>query len=132
MSEDYEIGYRKPPKHGQFEPGRSGNPRGRPKGAKNLKTELLEELQERILIKEAGKGKTVSKQRAMIKSLMAMAVQGDARAANLLLNMFLKLVPDEADDSETVDLTQTDQAILERFKRTALKSAKAKETTDDK
>jgi hypothetical protein len=34
---DDEVGYGKPPKHGQFKPGKSGNPRGRPRGAHGLK-----------------------------------------------------------------------------------------------
>ncbi len=42
----YDVGYRKPPKHTRFKPGQSGNPRGRPKGTKNLKTDLIEELGE--------------------------------------------------------------------------------------
>ena len=33
MSDDYEVGYRKPPQHSRFEKGRSGKPEGRPKGA---------------------------------------------------------------------------------------------------
>ena len=33
---DYEVGYGKPPHHTRFKPGVSGNPRGRPKDAKNL------------------------------------------------------------------------------------------------
>ena len=44
LSSDYEVGYGKPPEHTRFQPGRSGNPRGRPKGTKNLKTDLVEEL----------------------------------------------------------------------------------------
>ena len=32
---DYDIGYKKPPKHSQFKDGVSGNPRGRPPKAKN-------------------------------------------------------------------------------------------------
>jgi hypothetical protein len=131
MSEDFEVGYGKPPRHTQFQKGTSGNAKGRPRGAKNLKTDLVEELQEQVLIREGGKGKAVSKQRAMIKSLMARAVKGDTRAANLLLTMFLKLVPDEVDDKETNNLTETDLAILERFKKDAMKSPVAPETSDD-
>ena len=28
----YPVGYKKPPRHSQYEPGRSGNPSGKPKG----------------------------------------------------------------------------------------------------
>jgi hypothetical protein len=42
-SGDYQVGYGKPPKHTQFKPGKSGNPQGRPKGTKNLKTDLIAE-----------------------------------------------------------------------------------------
>lgn len=52
MTDEYEVGYRKPPRHTRFRKGQSGNPKGRPKGAKNLKTELEEELQEKIVVRE--------------------------------------------------------------------------------
>ena len=67
---DYEVGYKKPPKATRFQPGQSGNPNGRPKGTKNLKTDLAEELQERIVLREGGERRTVSKQRAMLKRLI--------------------------------------------------------------
>jgi hypothetical protein len=33
-SANYGVGYGKPPKASQFSPGQSGNPKGRPKGAR--------------------------------------------------------------------------------------------------
>ena len=43
---DYEVGYGKPPRHTRFVKGRSGNPRGKPPGAKNFTTLLNEALDE--------------------------------------------------------------------------------------
>jgi hypothetical protein len=130
MSEDYEVGYGKPPKHTQFKKGQTGNPRGRPKGARNLKAELAEELQECIQLKEAGVTLTVSKQRAMLKSLTARAVQGDTKAATLLANLILRLL-DQDDGAEDVSpIKDEDLAILERYQRRILKGTKT-EARDD-
>ena len=77
---EYKIGYGKPPKSGQFKRGRSGNPKGRPKGSLKLATDLAAELNEQITVREDGKPRRVSKQRALIKSLMAKAF--DSRPQN--------------------------------------------------
>ncbi len=47
---DYKVGFRRPPLETRFKPGHSGNAKGRPKGIKNLKTELEEELSELIRV----------------------------------------------------------------------------------
>ncbi len=113
MSDDYDVGYGRPPKRTQVQKGQSGNPSGRPKGAKNLKTELEEELQEPIVVREGDTRKTVSKQRAMIKGLMAKAMQGDARAAALLTNMFFRLLDRDGPEPLEDMLDEEDRAILE-------------------
>lgn len=110
----YQVGYKKPPLDTQFKKGQSGNPNGRPRGTKNLKTDLLEELQEQIRIKEGGTSRTVSKQRAMVKSLIAKAMQGDPRAATLLINSVRLFQPD-TEEFEDADLNQDDQEIMENL-----------------
>jgi len=49
MSDDYEIGYKKPPKNGQFKKGQSGNPKGRPTGSKNKKKVFNDILSQELM-----------------------------------------------------------------------------------
>ncbi len=115
MPSDGEVGYGMPPRHARFKKGQSGNPKGRPKGTKNFVTDFLEELQEKILVREGGHSKTISRQRAMIKSLTNKALQGDSRAANVMFNMASRLSRgDEAEPAE-IDLSAEDFEILQNF-----------------
>ena len=109
------VGYKSPPKHTQFKPGQSGNPKGRPKGTKNLRTDLGEELQERITVTEGGRQLTVSKQRAMLKSLMAKALKGETAAARALINLIVGLEQVDADEPRNHDLAAEDLEILVSF-----------------
>lgn len=80
MTDKYDVGYQKPPKKSQFQPGKSGNPKGRPKGSKNLRTLLEEELLQIVTIKENGCAKGISKKQALIKQIVNKAASGDLRA----------------------------------------------------
>lgn len=113
----YTVGYKKPPESGKFKPGQSGNPTGRPKGAKNLKTVLEDEFYEKVVLKENGKTMKIPKLQAMIKSLMAKAIKGDNKSATTLINLALKTAATELDVKlEDTDLSATDEAILEQLK----------------
>ena len=118
-SSDCQVGYRKPPKNNQFKPGQSGNPRGRSKGTRNLKADLAEELGETILVQEGGEPRKLSKQRAVVKSLVNRTLKGDARAANSLLSMMMRLLDTgEGSESDASDDLHNDELeILEAYKR---------------
>ncbi len=127
MADEHEIGYGKPPKHSQFKKGRSGNPVGRPKGTKNLKTDLAEELQEVVHLREGGQSKQVSKQRAMLKALMARALKGDPRAADLILKIIFRLLEVNVPEEEA-ELSLDEHAILDDYEAEIIRKAQRKST----
>ena len=113
---DYEVGYGKPPRHTRFQPGRSGNPQGRPKGTNNLKTDLMEELDEKILVREGEQSRRVSKQRAVVKTIVARTLKGDARAATLVTSMMMRLLETGEGAPEVAEpLHDDEREILREF-----------------
>jgi Family of unknown function (DUF5681) len=114
-NDDYEVGYRKPPKASRWRKGQSGNRRGRRKSTRNFKTELTDELGEIISIRERGVARKITKQRALIKAMTAKAVQGDPRAANILINMIFRLLHPELVEDTRTEFTDEDRAILDTF-----------------
>ena len=88
---DYEIGYGRPPLDTRFRPGVSGNPSGRPKGAKNLTTLVHEALSEPVIVAENGRRRKVSKRQAIIKQLINRSAQGDLKALQMLLGIMQEI-----------------------------------------
>jgi hypothetical protein len=91
----FEVGYAKPPKERQFSPGQSGNPFGRPLGAKNkpkpdqdalsLREIILAQANREIPIQEGGKTKKIPAKEVIIRATFAAAAKGDARAQKTVL-----------------------------------------------
>jgi uncharacterized protein DUF5681 len=115
QDDDYDVGYRKPPKASRWRKGQSGNRHGRVKVTLNFRTELTAELGQIIHIKERGVARRITKQRALVKAIIAKAVQGDTRAATLLINLMFRLLRPELIEGIPPELTKEDQAILDTF-----------------
>jgi hypothetical protein len=121
-NDDYEVGYRKPPRHTRFVKGQSGNPRGRPPGAKNLTTLLEEALNEPVTVTDNGGRRTVSKRRAIFTQLVNRAVTADFRAIKILLEILRDI--ERQNDPASADATEfsaADQMVLEQLKARAAK-----------
>ena len=96
-SPDYEVGYAKPPLETRFAPGRSGNPRGRPKGSKNktlpalheerLKTIIMAEAYRTITVNDVKGPVTIPMAQAVIRSLAVNAAKGNQRAQRLFAEL---------------------------------------------
>jgi hypothetical protein len=105
------VGYGKPPIATQFRPGKSGNPRGRPKGAKNIDTLMAEELASPVKIREQGVDQTVSKAHAIVKKVLASAMSGDMRASSAVFGWHAQKAARNQDTDE--ELSAEDHEILE-------------------
>jgi hypothetical protein len=116
----YEVGFSKPPKNRRFRKGVSGNPKGRPKGRRNLATVLEQTLQEKVIINENGIRKTVTKLEAAIKQLVNKAAGGDL-AALRQLTALANAGEDRAADLPAEDVADADlrlmQSVLKRLER---------------
>ncbi|MGZ3237234.1 MAG: DUF5681 domain-containing protein [Burkholderiaceae bacterium] len=82
----YDVGYGKPPKQTRFQAGKSGNPKGRPKGAANFTTVIEQELNALVSVTENGISKKIKKKQIVAKQLVNKAAGGDLKATSLLLN----------------------------------------------
>ena len=113
---DYAVGYGKPPLHTRFKKGQSGNPRGRPPGAKNLSTLLNEALNEPVVITENGGRKKVSKRQASLKQLVNEAAKGKWPALKLLLDILQDIERRTAPQTEESSFSIADEKVLAQWK----------------
>jgi Family of unknown function (DUF5681) len=80
------VGRGNPPKHTQFRKGTTGNPKGRPKGSKNLSTYIMEAARDRVTATVGGRTRKISKIQATAMQLATMAAGGDQAAMGKFLD----------------------------------------------
>ena len=114
---DHEVGYGKPPRHSQFVKGQSGNPRGRPPGARNLQTLLNKALNELVIVTENGGRRKISKREAIVTQLVNRSAKADYKAIQILLGMLRDIEghaePGAADHDK---FTEADAQIIQRIR----------------
>jgi hypothetical protein len=110
------VGYGRPPLHTRFKSGASGNPKGRPKGTKNIKTLIDIELSRHIEVVENGVRKKMPKREAFAKRQVNEAIGGNHKAATLVMSS-----TSESDENtrSIPDLsalqTEADDAVIQTF-----------------
>jgi hypothetical protein len=112
----YSVGYGKPPRAHQFQPGQSGNGKGRPKGARDTLTLLREILDRKIEMRIRGIVRKVSIREAMLTRFAESALNGDIKAAAFLLQRYDMLGTGNEDATDSA--MQDDLEIIRRFLKT--------------
>lgn len=115
--EDDKVGYKKPPKQHRFQPGQSGNPKGRKKGRIRLEDVILKELLSKVKIREGDKEHKVTKLGALIKSRTNTAIKGDRHAFADVMKLLERAGIDLKEAAEAMDLSAEDAQILALFKK---------------
>ena len=77
------VGYKRPPRHTRFQPGVSGNPRGRQKGVRDFGADVKRTLEIPVTLTENGKSKRVSTQEALYQPSLTETHEGVLESAKL-------------------------------------------------
>ena len=108
-----EVGYCKPPVKNRFPKGQSGNPKGRPRGSKNLATIVRQVLSARVSVRENGRVKTITAREGLIAQLVREGLRGNLRALELMFKVPLL-------QKELADLGKSRPMTLEDWEQIAI------------
>lgn len=122
-SNGYKVGYGRPPEQTRFQPGKSGNPRGRPKSQPSAQALLLEEASKLVKVKSGDKIIQVPRMRALMRKLLDLGLQGNMAAMRLAL-AYLSMAHAEAQVAlpHEAPLSDDELAVLKLFSNSEDKS----------
>ena len=117
--QEYAVGYKKPPRHTQFQPGKSGNPKGRPKKTPTVNEVFLKELLSPVTITLTdGTKRKIPKVQAIAKRFSNEAVNGNQKAARFVLEQANTGKPESGDNlADLVEELRAQHASYEEADR---------------
>ena len=123
---DEDVGYGKPPKANQFKPGKSGNPKGRPKGARSEASMLVELLNRKIEIRQNGKVRKITILEGILHKLAEDSLKGNTKSAAFVLNRLAAIASTASTEPE---VNPDDKAVLDAYLRNFQSTLGEKEKT---
>lgn len=112
------VGYGKPPKSGQFKPGKSGNPKGRPRVVRTLEEDRQLVLNELVTLEINGRPKKLTRQTVILRTMSTLAMKGDVRAARFMFDLDRRHKSEDPSAAEPDSgLNAEDRALLADYMR---------------
>src|ERR1700680_1782546 len=111
----YEVGYGKPPLHTRFQKGKSGNPKGRPRGKKNMSTLLSTALNASIVVVENGRRHRITKREAIVTQLVNKSAAADLKATQIVLAMLREVESQDDGSADPAVFAEADHEIIRRI-----------------
>jgi hypothetical protein len=112
---NYVVGYARPPASSQYQPGQSGNPKGRPKGTRNVSSMARDALERAVNVTVKRTWRKMTVRKAAYLRVAERAAAGDAKALDYLLSLESEERAPGADQAETQKSAAKDLAILQDF-----------------
>lgn len=112
---DPAVGYGRPPKATQFKAGKSGNPKGRPKGSRSVGSILQGIIQQKVSVTENGRTRRIPTLEVMLRRLANDAMRSDQKAIKLLLSLADRYAELPEGTFQIRELLAEDEVILARY-----------------
>ena len=116
--DNYVVGRGRPPLSTRWKPGQSGNPKGRPKGAKNIMTCFRQELNKKIDIRTGGRVRRVTSREAIAMTITNRALKGDPKLLPVIMAIDRDVSALEAREKRKQSIVgMTSQEAVAAYKR---------------
>jgi len=112
---DDAVGYGRPPRRTRFQSGRSGNPKGRPKGSRGIDKMLRDALSRRVRVQEDGRTRVLTVLEVIIRRVVNDAARMDQKALKILLSLTDRYGGTSETAVDMKELAAEDQAILANY-----------------
>lgn len=114
----YKVGKGRPPVHSRFQPGRSGNPKGRKPGGRGRTAQARQILGDKMPVKIRGKARKLDAYGIALSVALDKAAKGDLKAIELILRHYREVFPDAPPEVEE-ELSREERVLIDNFLNSA-------------
>jgi hypothetical protein len=101
---DYDVGYGRPPQAHRFQPGKSGNPKGRPKGSVSVASLFKKWGERRVNLVIDGEERRMPALEAMVVQMINRGLKGDPKTVSEIFRWLDQIEADRGSAAEVTNL----------------------------